>query len=59
MIDHIITDVIDLSKERRQNKFQNNQNIKLRKNEVTCQFCKRTKSNGISCQGRCVANNEY
>ncbi len=27
--------------------------------KILCEHCKRTASNGISCRGMCVADNEY
>ena len=29
------------------------------KNEILCNHCKRTASNGIRCLGMCVADNDY
>ena len=42
-------------------KVQNSSNIKLpsNKDNVLCNHCKRTASNGIRCLGMCVADNDY
>ena len=39
------------------NQKNNKSNKKLE--EVLCNHCGRTKSNGIRCQGICVADNDY
>ena len=31
----------------------------LKENKLLCSHCKRTKDNGISCIGMCVADNDY
>ena len=46
--------------------FQVSEEIKLNddnkdsnENSILCFHCKRTKVNGLSCIGKCVADNEY
>ena len=31
----------------------------IEKERILCNHCRRTKTNGIRCQGMCVADNEY
>ena len=38
--------------------MQDSKESKIR-NPILCNHCKRTKDNGISCLGKCVADNEY
>ena len=33
--------------------------VSLDKEEILCNHCKRTRSNGIRCLGICVADNDY
>ena len=42
-------------------KVQNNSEINLssKKDPILCNHCKRTASNGTSCLGMCVADNDY
>ena len=42
-------------------KNQNNSKINLAsdKEPILCNHCKRTASNGVSCLGMCVADNDY
>ena len=37
----------------------NDENNDSNENIVLCSHCKRTKENGLSCIGKCVADNEY
>ena len=37
----------------------NDANNDSTKDLVLCLYCKRTKGNGLSCIGKCVADNEY
>ena len=37
----------------------NDENNDSHRNPVLCSHCKRTKVNGLSCIGKCVADNEY
>ena len=34
-------------------------NIPSKKDDILCNHCKRTASNGIRCLGMCVADNDY
>ena len=40
---------------------QNNStnNLPLKKDDILCNHCKRTASNGVRCLGMCVADNDY
>ena len=42
-------------------KIQNNSkiNLPLKKDDILCNHCKRTASNGVRCLGMCVADNDY
>ena len=42
-------------------KNQNNSKINLtsQKDNILCNHCKRTASNGVRCLGMCVADNDY
>ena len=42
-------------------KLQNSKknNLRLNKDVILCEHCKRTASNGIRCLGMCVADNDY
>jgi len=42
-------------------KVQNNSkiNLPLKKDDILCNHCKRTASNGVRCLGMCVADNDY
>ena len=42
-------------------KVQNNSKINLpsKKDDILCNHCKRTASNGVRCLGMCVADNDY
>ena len=42
-------------------KGQNNSkiNLPLKKDDILCNHCKRTASNGVRCLGMCVADNDY
>ena len=42
-------------------KGQNNSKINspLKKDDILCNHCKRTASNGVRCLGMCVADNDY
>ena len=42
-------------------KVQNNSKINLpsEKDDILCNHCKRTASNGVRCLGMCVADNDY
>ena len=42
-------------------KIQNSSKIKapLKKDDILCNHCKRTASNGVRCLGMCVADNDY
>ena len=42
-------------------KVQNNSKINLpsQKDNILCNHCKRTASNGVRCLGMCVADNDY
>ena len=42
-------------------KDQNNSKINLtsQKDNILCNHCKRTASNGVRCLGMCVADNDY
>ena len=42
-------------------KVQNNSkiNFPLKKDDILCNHCKRTASNGVRCLGMCVADNDY
>ena len=42
-------------------KVQNSEKINLssKKDNILCNHCKRTASNGIRCLGMCVADNDY
>ncbi len=37
----------------------NKNNIDYNENKILCLHCKRTKNNGLSCIGKCVADSEY
>ena len=37
----------------------NDENNDSNENQILCFHCKRTKVNGLSCIGKCVADNEY
>ncbi len=37
----------------------NNKHNEPSENRLLCFHCKRTKANGFSCIGKCVADNEY
>ena len=34
-------------------------NLPSKKDDILCQHCKRTASNGVRCLGMCVADNDY
>ena len=40
-------------------KNKNQSPVCLDKNEILCNHCRRTASNGIRCLGMCVADNDY
>ncbi len=42
-------------------KIQNNSrtNLHSKKDDILCNHCKRTASNGVRCLGMCVADNDY
>jgi hypothetical protein len=37
----------------------NDENNDSKENPILCSHCKRTKLNGLSCIGKCVADSEY
>ena len=37
----------------------NESRVCLDKENILCDHCKRTSSNGIRCMGKCVADNDY
>ena len=41
------------------NKKENQSRVYLDKQEILCNHCRRTASNGIRCLGMCVADNDY
>ena len=40
-------------------KNKNQSLVRLDKEKILCNHCKRTSTNGIRCLGMCVADNEY
>ena len=42
-----------------QTKNKNVSQVRLNKEKILCNHCKRTASNGIRCLGICVADNDY
>ena len=53
--------LIDSTEELISYKNQNNSKINLtsEKDNILCNHCKRTASNGVRCLGMCVADNDY
>ena len=53
--------VYDLNLELKTDKNKNKKQTRVRldKNKILCNHCKRTASNGIRCLGICVADNDY
>ena len=53
--------LLDSKQELISSKVQNNTKIKLfsKKENILCNHCKRTASNGVRCLGMCVADNDY
>nr|ABE11129.1 conserved hypothetical protein [uncultured Prochlorococcus marinus clone HF10-11H11] len=53
--------LFDKKKESISFKLQNSLkiNFSTKKDDILCNHCKRTVSNGIRCLGMCVADNEY
>jgi len=53
--------LFDATKELKTLKDQNNSkiNLPLKKDQILCNHCKRTASNGVRCLGMCVADNDY
>ena len=53
--------LFDSTKELISLKDQNNSTINLpsKKDDILCNHCKRTASNGVRCLGMCVADNDY
>ena len=51
----------DSKQELLSSKVQNNSEINLssKKDNILCNHCKRTASNGLRCLGMCVADNDY
>ncbi|AAQ00787.1 MULTISPECIES: Zn ribbon-like protein [Prochlorococcus] len=45
--------------EKRRLERELNNEIEDSKFKVLCPYCKRTKNNGLSCIGMCVADNDY
>ncbi len=48
-----------ISKHNIENKNRSNIDRSSKDEKILCNHCKRTKANGISCRGICVADNEY
>ena len=53
--------LFDSTQELISSKNQNNSKINLpsKKDNILCNHCKRTASNGVRCLGMCVADNDY
>ena len=53
--------LFDATQELKTLKDQNNSkiNLPLKKDQILCNHCKRTASNGVRCLGMCVADNDY
>ena len=53
--------LFDSTQELKTLKDQNNSkiNLPLKKDQILCNHCKRTASNGVRCLGMCVADNDY
>jgi len=53
--------LFDSKQELISSKVQNNSKINpsLKKENILCNHCKRTASNGVRCLGMCVADNDY
>ena len=56
-----IMEISDLHKDSLSSKNQNNlrKHSSFEEEDVLCNHCKRTFSNGIRCLGMCVADNDY
>ncbi len=53
--ENIMNREFQFSEYQKLNDYLNDSNLK----KVLCSHCKRTKINGLSCIGKCVADNEY
>ena len=53
--------LFDSKKELKSLKLKNSSEVNLlsNKDDILCQHCKRTASNGVRCLGMCVADNDY
>ena len=53
--------LFDSKKELKSLKLKNISEVNLlsKKDDILCQHCKRTASNGVRCLGMCVADNDY